>query len=390
MPIDAFRYQPGLESQQEFARAFLASSDFTVNELRSICRAIGITNAGKRTDNIDNIITFMGLSEDNALYTSIKILSELVSRKKIWFTFLPNSSFVYPEADKLCDARELVFMEGTEKWYGPIPNPRDTNALWFIYPKFTTDWDVPEGHVNAQEFKVRWLAYGRVTDRCISVHWRGFSHLEHSDEHSDERSHTRRRTQYMYWQHVPDLIQSLVEYVQGKTLTLTLNDLVYHKLWEKYRDKEGYEWVDHRIRAETRGISLNARTKGVLDMVIANETKGLGRLANTIRRAVQNELMNEGLQIPDPDHLDKTILGTIVRELGALSYEFRLDGPDGSTLFHGHNYFGLKPNFPTVDNFPHVRVHITNLDDLEQLHFLVDHIGMHRDYGGPQQLPMFE
>jgi hypothetical protein len=168
-----------------------------------------------------------------------------------------------------------------------------------------------------------------------------------------------------------------------------LSELILYTLWEQYRDQEGYQWTDHRIRAEARGISLNARTNSVIDLMIANEQRGLGRLANTIRQAVQADLEVSQITHPEPERLDKVILGTIVRELGALSYEFSLIDSQNHCLFHGHNYFGLKPTFPTVDKFPHVRVHITDMDDLQQLQFLLDHVSTHHDNGGFEQLPMF-
>jgi hypothetical protein len=217
MPIDAFRYQPGITSAQEFARGFLASPDFTTVELKAVCKALAITTAGKRNEIIDNIVNYMNISNAHTIQAANEIICQLVGRRKIWFTFELASGFVIPSEPYRSSAIELVLSEGEEKWYGPLSNPRDPDALWYIYPKFTDDWDVPEGHTEVQQFKVRWLCFGRVSNQSVSIHWRGFSHLEHSDEHVN----TKRRTQFMYWLHVPELLTSLARQVQAETLRCT-------------------------------------------------------------------------------------------------------------------------------------------------------------------------
>lgn len=170
---------------------------------------------------------------------------------------------------------------------------------------------------------------------------------------------------------------------------INLHRVVLDTLWDKYRhDKENYDWEDRRIRAEAGGVSLNARAAGRGQVEL--NVKGIKRLAQTIRESIVVELRKySDAKLPTPEQLDETILRTLIKDFGALSYELVLEDKLGNCMFRAHCYFGTKSGFKSQDIFPHINFHSSYRSDEEQLRFLLSHLDQQYENGHQlAQLPL--
>jgi len=186
----------------------------------------------------------------------------------------------------------------------------------------------------------------------------------------------RYNSQFRYWEHVPELFDEIEGLTSARLESVNLYDLILHRLWDQYRHNPSYQWLDRRIRAESGGVSLSARTGAIVEI----EAGGIRRLAYTIRRSIELELnTGYGSGLPEPEAFDEVILRTLIREFGAVSYEFSLEDNAGNKLFRAHSYFGSKPEASSPDSFPHLHVYTMWRDDLGQLGFLLDQLRVGND-----------
>ncbi len=380
MGIDAFIIKDDREGTG-FVRSFLASPDFSADMLKKIGITIGIPKSAKRTHIVDGIASNW---EDVSLQELI--LQTLINRRRNWVAIKLSNQFTIPQ--KCETPNNLIFSVGKEEWYGPIIS--DIKNHWFIKPIFAKHWIKDQAESPLQEGIVRLLIYSCVTwnerlrQYVISFHWSGFSHDD------DESDYEQKNKQFEYWKHIPGLINNFQSVTSGKFDDIVLHKLVLHKLWDRYRQDPQYHWIDRRIRAEASGISLNAR--GILDIELSNDKKGLKSLSRAIWNSLEYEFKKHPtIELPKNHQFDEVVLGTMIRDLGALSYELELrDKVDESTKFRAHFYFGLKPDLsqPTRDTFPHIKLYIKDLSDTEQIQFLIDNID-NRDDENPKQMDLF-
>jgi len=342
-----------------FALQFLRSDDFDVATLRNICRDLRINQAGVKNFLIGYIESY--LSSDPGFTGVQPILYNLIRRSKKWLTFkLGETSF----SKTLNDPINLVYSEGMSEWHGPIILPEDVNAKWYIKPIFIPHWEFDEVTKQPIRRAIRWLIYARLADEILSFHWQGFTHAIDEDS-------TNRESQFPYWSYIPGLIDEFEKIASVKLEFPNFHQLVLHQLWGYYRAQDSYKWTDLRIRAESGGVSLNAKSAGAgSDVEI--DVKGINHLANTLSLSVLKEL-NLKLDIPRQRHLQDSILQTIIRQFGAKSYEFSLEH-DSKKILKAHFYFGMKPNHPSPDAFPHINCHTSWKNDADQLAFIVDQI----------------
>ncbi len=159
--------------------------------------------------------------------------------------------------------------------------------------------------------------------------------------------------------------------LQTRLTSPNLHDFVLYQLWGAYRGQNDVQWDDLRIRAESGGVSLSARSAGAsADTEL--DIQGINHLANVIGLSVEKKL-NLSLGITEHNQLKETILQTLIRQFGAKSYEFLLQ-VDGLKKIKSHIYFGMKPSFPGPDSFPHINFHTSWKDDQEQFSFILDQI----------------
>jgi hypothetical protein len=342
-----------------FALQFLRADDFDVFTLKNICRDLGINQTGVKNFLIGHIERY--LSSDYNLSGIQPILHNLIRKSKKWLTFkLGGFSF----SDTLNDPINLVYSEGLSEWHGPVTLPEDASSKWYIKPIFIEHWEFDEITKKPVLRAIRWLVYAKLEDGILSFHWQGFTY-------SDDEDSTKRESQFPYWNYIPTLIEEFEDLIHRKLDTPNLHQLVLHQLWDYYRAQDGYVWTDLRIRAESGGVSLNARSAGAgSDVEI--DVKGINHLAHTLSLSVLKELdlkLDELKQRRLQDH----ILQTIIRQFGAKSYEFSLEGESGKIL-KAHFYFGMKPNYPSPDAFPHINCHTSWKNDVDQLAFIVEQI----------------
>lgn len=342
-----------------FAMQFLASGDFDIASLRAICAELDIPRANRKRDILNNIEHFLTLS--NLEEYSQVILEKLTQRSKKWFTFRVGSINKFP---KLRSPIEIVFLEGRPEWYGPY-QVSDDDAFWYVRPHFPLLWEIDEKTSEPVERQLRWLCFARVTNTVASLHWQGFTIA--SDPDSIERG-----KQFPYWKHIPNFFDELEDMLGSKLEYPNLHELVLHNLWDKYRNKEEFVWTDTRIRAESGGVSLNARSSGA-NSVVDIDVRGIKHLARTISLAVIRKMDITNLSRGELNQIEETVLRTLIREFGTKSYEFSLE-TKSDKIMKAHFYFGTRPEIPGPDTFPHVNCFTSWRHDKEQFMFLLRHI----------------
>jgi len=342
-----------------FAIQFLAADDFDVPTLRHICRDLGINQVGKKNVLLKYIENYM--ESDRALTVATPILFNLIRRAKKWFTFKQGNFSKFPP---LNNATGIIYAEEKEEWYGPINLPEDPSGKWYIRPSFIPHWEIDVATKKPTQRQIRWLLFAKVTSELISYHWQGFSY-------SVDQNSTERESQFPYWNHIPKLVDEFEKILGQKLEYPNLHELILHHLWDFYRTKEDSSWNDIRIRAESGGVSLSAKSGGINDDVEI-DVRGINHLANTLALSVIREL-GITLDMIRQRHLQESILQTIIRHFGAKSYEFSLE-VNSNRLLKSHVYFGMKPGFPGPDSFPHVNCHTTWKNDQDQLGFIIEQI----------------
>ena len=342
-----------------FAVQFLAADDFDVVTLKHICRDLGVNQIGKKNILLKYIENY--IESDRALTAAAPILFNLVRRAKKWFTFKQVENSKFPSFKS---AAEIVYSEGTEEWFGPVVLPESQSENWYIRPSFVPHWELDVATKKPILRQIRWLLFAKVTNQLISYHWQGFSY-------STDQNSTERESQFPYWNYIPNLVIEFEKTLGCGQEYPNLHELILHRLWDFYRGKDGYNWNDIRIRAESGGVSLSAKSGGISDDVEI-DVKGISHLANTLTMSVVKEL-GITLDMTKQRRLQESILQTIIRHFGAKSYEFSLE--DKSVrLLKSHVYFGMKPGFPGPDSFPHVNCHTSWKNDQDQLGFIVEQL----------------
>lgn len=359
MEINAFiiRHKEVDTDKSFFAELFLTSPDFDLQILRAICKDLRLSTSGQKSDLAHRIAQEVKYS-----YGAQRVIIEhMVHRNRDWLTFKLAKLQKLPVG---LPPEELVVKGGSEAWYGPIRSRFDEDATWYIRPKYFKHWELLEGRDLPSKHLIRWLCFARVGSDVVSLHWRGFSYAETSSE-IDGNSKL-----FKPWMVVPDIFEEFLKLADVETQSVNLHDLILHDMWDKYRNDPQYKWTDKRIRAESGGVSLNAHA-GSVELSV----DGIKKLANTIRRSVEEELRQSyHHDLKDPFHFDEVILRTLIREFGALSYEFTLSNTTGENIFRAHTYFGMKPGNASSDSFPHLHVFVTWSDAIKQLNFLLENI----------------
>lgn len=383
MGIDAYvlRYDV---SNSGFAELFLSSPDFDLETLKRIAEQIGIyVGAMRRPTLIGNIVE--KLRNDRNGNVEQAIIESLTSRKREWVSIKSGRVSKFPQ---LNNANELITNQGKPEWYGPVTNPNDAGIKWYIRPVFIPHQEINESTKKLEKVFIRWLCFARIDKSTISLHWKGFSFADPTQER--ENAASIRNSQFQYWRYIPDLFKELEISTQAKVAHINYHQLFLHELLDKFEEDSEFVWTHKRVRAEFSGISLNAHAGTVFDF----DAGGLTKLASVIQESVAGELQqHQRVQIPQPTRVTKAILRTLIRSLGTLSYEFSLE-KNNNLIFRAHTYFGQKEGSDTPDCLPHMRCVITQRNDLEQLQFV---LAYHRmlaedtvnEDPKPQTLPLF-
>lgn len=368
-------------NSDQFAEAFLASADFEMDVLRKLARQVGVSAGSNSKADLINLITRnIRTGYQDSIYLP-KIVQLLVARPKESIAVKTGSVKLFPALES---GNTIVVDPGRETWYGPIVCPDDAvEARWYIRPQLVDYWDLLPGETDPKALKARWLCFARVTESSISLHWKGFTY----PNGPDGVVNSAKRVQFPYWTFIPKFFDEIQEITQAKVEYVDLHNLLIHHLWDRYLEDGNFKWTHTRIRAESSGVSLNAHA-GISDNDL--NVNGILHLAQTIRIAVQRDLSAQGYFIQSPGHIDNTILRTLIREYGALSYGFTLE-EQRKIIFKAHSYFGLKPTAKSPDSFPHIQVTYSDCNALEQLQFVLLQAKDMSSNGNrePRTLPLF-
>src|SRR5260221_6140798 len=106
-----------------------------------------------------------------------------------------------------------------------------------------THWEIFDNSDVPEKCLIRWLCFARIGKGIISLHWRGFSHVDNEKE-------LESKSQFQYWKYVPGILDELSKHTKTVFDDINLHDLVIHSMWDTYRYNPNYYWSDRRIRAE--------------------------------------------------------------------------------------------------------------------------------------------
>jgi hypothetical protein len=382
--IDGFIF--GDEKGRPFLIDFLRSPDFTVDALRDICKSAGIKgySADKRTlANIiaDEVLRRPSLKED--------IIAALLTPFKEWVAIKKGH---LPRSLASGDAIDLLEAPGKAKWYGPVYTESD-NLPWYIRPIFIPHWRVKRGMGSQEnnddnendnrEFErclIRWLCFIRIDSDYVTIHWRGLQH-DKGDDFDDDG--TGKRSQIETWQYIPALFSELEEMSHRNLEEVNLHSLVLDYLWENFRyNKSDYRWSDLRLRSKSAGVKLNARSSSTVTIKMGEqEIKGLVSLARTLRKSIFIELMKmQSISVSDEEHYDDVLLQALIKDFGALSYEFEVDNNPAGRVMRYYCYFGLQKDMANDDAFPHIQIYKPLGDHITQVQGILEHLRKAREY----------
>ncbi len=352
MSINAFvdhGYDPG----REFCEKFLSSSEFTVETLQLIC------SESDRLKKFELAVYVADALEKGKL-TSDEILLAYVKQSRTWLSLKLGKCACTPN---LKPAASLLKEFGQDGWYGPIQEPSQPHKKWYIRTYRIVDY-VRRGAGSASKLDeryIRWSVIAEVDKNYLALSWDGFTYSSTADEHIEQR------TQFPFWNHIPEFFDELANHCQTQWIHPNLHQLILHDMWNKYLNKSingvSYKWKHLRIRAEASGLFINAHSSGIQEI----DVRGLQALSQKLAHSVLNILGLSG-DLEKISNAEDAILFTLIKDWGTKSYEFELDKElivneiekeklknTGKRLIKAHCYFGLKPHSTTQDSLQHLK-----------------------------------
>ena len=201
-----------LEPRPFFER-FLQSQDFTMDELKTFARDLGLRGSrSKRDDVINTIISYLGQISLDTL--ADRMMPYAVLRQKEWLALQIGEVHKTPT---LADPAILATTPGKAEWYGPLSRLNDVaTAVWYIGPHFVEHWE-KDANGEPTRFDIRWLCFARVEPQNISLHWRGFTCSESPDE-------INQRSQFPYWEKIPRFFDEIIDITGAKVQAIPCID----------------------------------------------------------------------------------------------------------------------------------------------------------------------
>ncbi|NJL40351.1 MAG: hypothetical protein HC899_29105 [Leptolyngbyaceae cyanobacterium SM1_4_3] len=137
-------------------------------------------------------------------------------------------------------------------------------------------------------------------------------------------------------------------------------------------------WRHLRIRADNRGVALNAHSTGAFDQEKL-QMRGLQALSKQLASSALSSLkIQETAELVSS--VESSLLRTLIQEWGTKSYEFSLDGvPETENkrigLFRAHCYFANGPSPSPQDSLQHLHCFTGNYGGSSQaLNFLLSEL----------------
>lgn len=340
---------------------FLGS--FLDQELTSPTLVKLISNAGssvkgnpKKEKLIEKTIQLVGIGK----IAPESILIEYVKSPRMWLSFKLGS---YEETPNQKNASFLLKELGDAGWYGPIYDELD-NSTYYIHVKRIAEplsYDENKNEVTKSRH-YRWSVVAKITKSYVALSWYGFGYRENLD---------KRMNQFPFWKYVPKIFDELQEITKASWEHPDLYNLTLEKLWHKYLEdvnfSDSYNWGHIRIKAESSGVALNAKTslKGSSEMSL----KGLVALADALSKSAIKSLSaqeivdfnaDSGKEIFALEALKNCFLKTLIKDWGAMAYEFSLDRLDDDKMkkekiFRAYCNFGVRKDLDTEDGLQHLK-----------------------------------
>jgi len=338
-----------------FLGSFL-SQELSITILTNLISKAGgkVKSSAKKKDLIDRVVRLVELKRINL----DDILMAYVKSSRMWLSFRLGACGKTPQ---MRDPSSLLSEFGKPGWYGPI---YDGESTYYIYIKKVTEplQIDEENNVVLKSRNYRWSVIAKITNQYIALYWYGFGRKENPD---------RRANQFPFWKYIPNIFEELSHITKSSWETPDLYNLILDKLWKKYLDdenlSESYVWRHLRIKAESSGVALNAKSSPGNSSEFSLE--GLLALANKLAESATHSLAKNDKTSAQYDSTDSKIihetlktslLKTLIKEWGAMAYEFQLDRLEEDKtkvvrVFRAYCNFGLREELDTEDALQHLK-----------------------------------
>lgn len=375
--VEAFIDRGFLDSKT-FCTQFLYSSEFSTSTLKTLVKQ------GKTKPKYDLAVKLAASLESQTLDPE-KVLRAFVQQPRKWLSFKLGHCTEYPVFET---ANNLLTNFGQEGWYGPIKD-QDSSRQWYIrtckvpfYEQVYQAEGVSKGEIAEQvnsvaTYQIRWTVLAEIGTNYVALSWNGFRFNELKGGLYDPQIESL--MQFPYWHYIPSFFDELTEKCKANWQHPVLHKLVLQDLWDKYLSNPQYIWRHLRIRADNRGVALNAHSTGAFDQEKL-QMRGLQALSRQLAYSALNFLnIQESVEIITS--IENSLLRTLIQEWGTKSYEFSLNGISTTdnqqkSVFRAHCYFANGSSPSPQDTFQHLHCFTGNYGgSVQTLNFLLSELG---------------
>jgi hypothetical protein len=363
----------------EFLKDFL-SQEFKSPALQNLISKAQVytkknTSKDELVNKIVNLVQAGKLNEES-------ILESYIKAPRMWLSFKLGN---YRQLPNLKDPASLLYSFGENGWHGPVTDIV-TGKQYYIHaerhqgyvknenPKVSGEIDLADSKEEVSKKYFRWTVIAEVSQKYIAFSWYNFSLSEELQLKS---------LQFPFWKYVPRLIRQMEGNLNGSYEYPNLYELILNTLWDKYlvQDlyRDSYEWKHLRIRAESSGVALNAKTSpGLVELDI----KGLQALSKHLAiTALESLGLEQSEAAKKQDIVESAILKTLMKDWGSKSYEFSLDRfindkKEKAKVFRAHCNFGFRQELGNEDSFLHLKCYSEYGNSIGSLKFLLQEMGM--------------
>jgi hypothetical protein len=367
---DAF-IDRGFPDSKSFCTQFLYSPEFSLYALKSLAVKDKSLPKYELASRLAELI-------ENETLRGEEVMRSFVKQPRKFLSFKLGS---YKKLPELRSANNLLTECCDDGWYGPIINP-SKNIVWYIRTKKIPFYERGVYQSNATSenggkrqvsstasYSIRWTVIAEVAPHYIALSWNNFSYNIQDRDSS---------TQFQYWNFIPSFFDEISEKLNAHWEYPLLDDLVLQKIWDKYLLDHYYIWQHLRIRADKKGVALNAHSTGKYDR---KTMRGLQALSHQLALTALDSL-DVGATPENINNVESSLLRTLIKEWGTKSYEFSLDKVDEDSkyknqgIFRAHFYFANGVSSSPQDSFRHLNCFINNYGGSSQaLQFLLSELG---------------
>jgi hypothetical protein len=359
----------GFPKGKVFCTNFLRSSDFSVEILKKL------VSRGK-SNSKNELAESIAESLENQEISNDEVLLKFVQQPRKWLSFKIGKCKYYPT----CKSSEILLTEfGDDDWYGPIKNSnfpqtwyvRTLSVPFYEQGVYQADQhpanDFSINHATVATYRIRWIVVAEIGANHLALSWRGFSYNELTP--GSVSSEVNSLTQFPYWTYIPKFFEEITKKCDTTWDYPLLHELVLKRIWDRYLNDPTYIWRHLRIRADNQGVALNVHSTGACDREKL-QMRGLQalskKLASTALSVISVQETPERISL-----IESALLGTLIQDWGAKSYEFSLKrnwsvfyhedenvesyiDNVNEHLFRAHIYFSVGGKMSCQDSFQHL------------------------------------